>query len=346
MIGIIGATGSIGKECADILENYKRIPIKKGSRSLNHIDLNDKKSCEAFVSDCQCVINCTAMKDSSIRNLVEALRLTKCKLIDVNENDVLSAITNAATEIYIGAGASPGLTEALPVLLAEDFQEITDLEVYYMSSGKFSFLAAKEYLLYLKKKSVYASAKLENGALVSCGSRIDYGNFRFENEDWLRLPYMDDRALAVCKQIKVPNAKFYICMKDGYVYETVNCIRHSNDPVDLLADRLVKASVLDRSIHKDFSGFYVKVKGLKGDLNTEVHLIIKSPSPERLTALTASSVAVLSADHHCGFSVYNMQNIPFIRSLPHTMLQLDSKFYYEIFEGNQIDVSNAYSGEI
>lgn len=357
MIGIVGGTGEIGLECVNLLNNYGSEKIKIGVRNKSttvnkkdnlyeFIDIKNRKSCFNFVKECDCIVNCTNIREPDIYNLMHAADKYNVKFIDVNHHNSQRRSKNDIA-IYHGIGASPGLTEALPKVMANDFDQLTKLKLYYVTLGKFTLSAAKEYLRYLKSGEVYATTVLENGNIIPYTNDDSLINFPIGSGRWIRLPYMDRRTVKVCEQLNLKNAEFYTCMKEGYTYDFLRNIRtNCTGDIDKIAEKLVKLSKIDNLNQEKYSGFILEAEGIKNGFKSNKNLIIKSPSAARLTALVVVATVLLSLESKVEFCIHDMSTVPFTELLLDKMTEIDSLFFHKFYKNNSLDSINTLRGEI
>ncbi|MGL5440731.1 MAG: hypothetical protein ACRDA4_10215 [Filifactoraceae bacterium] len=357
MIGIIGASGDIGLECTRILNNYgikdlklgyrKKEKVVRGKNVFKFVDLEDMNSYVEFVEGCDCIINCSRYSDSIIFNLIDEVNKNGSILIDLSYYNFYERITLERGTIYHGVGSSPGLMESLPIIISKVFDKIYSFKIHYASVGKFTFNAAKEYLRYLNEDGFYASSMLNSGNIEPHFGGDKTVTLPISSEKWMLFPYIDKRTRKACKQIDVENAMFYICIKDGYVYNFLKKI-HSNSVGNLneMAQKLVDMSRLDNIGKTEFCGFVLEAIGIKDENMMEANLIIKSVSPTRLTALTAAAVSLLALEYDNKSEIQDMNEFSCLNVLLDKMMDMDTTFYYRLNKGINMISDNVFEGEI
>lgn len=357
MIGIIGATGDIGSECTKILNDYGIKDIKLGYRrkekvcksknTFAFIDLDDINTCVEFVDGCDCIINCSGYSDSSIFNLIDTVNKNKCILIDLSYYNFYEKSVFEGGTIYHGVGSSPGLIEALPVIISRVFDKTLSFQMYYASNGEFTYNAAKEYLRYLSEDGFYARSILNSGKIEPYLAGNKTITLPISSERWVPFPYIDKRTLKVCRQIGVENAIFYMCIKNGYVCNFLKNIRSDNiENINVMAQKLVDLSNLDNIEKKEFGGFILEATGIKNKNTIDANMILKSISPTRLTALTVAAVSILALEHGNKTEIKDMSEFPLLNSLLDKMMEMDTTFYYKLMKGTNLKLNNIFEGEI
>lgn len=118
-IGILGATGIIGKSLAEMLQQ-KKIPIWKGSRGLENgtdtktVNIDDQHSLKEFVDACDIIINCTGPSLLTNQQILPTVLETGKDYIDAfgwihNKN----SLKQGASRVILNAGSVPGLLSVL-----------------------------------------------------------------------------------------------------------------------------------------------------------------------------------------------------------------------------------------
>lgn len=357
MIGIIGATGDIGSECTKILNNYGLQSLKLGYREkekiyksknvFEFIDLDDISTCIEFVDGCDCIINCSEYSDSSIFNLIDIVNKNKCILIDLSYYNFYEKTIFGGGVIYHGVGSSPGLMEALPVIISKTFDKTLSFQIHYASNGEFTCNAAKEYLKYLNEEGFYSASILNSGNIEPYLEENKTITLPISREKWLPFPYIDKRTLKVCRQIEVENAIFYMCIKNGYVCKFLRNVRADDkENINIMAQKLADLSRLDNIDKKELCGFILEAIGIKDKNTIKANLILKSKSSTRLTALTAAAVSILALEHDNKSGVKDMSEFPWLNNLLDKMMEMDTTFYYRLSKGTNTVSDNIFEGEI
>lgn len=357
MIGIIGANGKIGNLCYKLLADNGLGDIKTGVRNKNllnnnsgidyaYIDLLDKKSCIDFAKGCDCIINCASISEDGIYNLLEAVELTRGKLVDLTYYDYIDLPDIKNSTIYYGVGSSPGFTESLPLLMSQYFDNIKKWDLYYLSSGVFTHSSAREYVKYINSGNLIPMSRYVKGDIEMANIHNLEIEFPWFRNSIMSLPYIDNRLLETCNLIKPDEANFYICMYKGKVYELLSN-QHGKSRLNLKEDigQLIDLSVMDSKITGFQSDFYITVEGKKQSLPLIKSLIIRHHSPDKLTALISTAFALLLIKEKTKHGIYSMNDSDFLSKILIKMKSLDSLFYYHIYDEKLFDIDIA-EGEI
>lgn len=120
MIGIIGASGAVGRHAAALLAGH---PLRLGSRSAGErVDAHDPDSVARFAEGCRVVLNCAGPSYSIVDKAARGALSAGAAYVDVSGDEpaaaVLSTVDHSAC-VVLSAGMLPGLTGVLPRLLAD-----------------------------------------------------------------------------------------------------------------------------------------------------------------------------------------------------------------------------------
>lgn len=358
MIGIIGATGDLGKKCTDILNKYGVKPLKLGYRNkdkiiektgnfYDFIDIEDRESCKNFINDCSCIINCSSYSKLGIFNLIREVDLAGIKLIDLSSYDFIEEFKITKGVICSGVGSSPGLSELLPIVSSDYFDKVERITQYYVSLGEFTSSSAKEYVRYLFSSEIKAMSKYEKGkAVYNFDSGTDV-RLPIYDKPLKKLSYLDSRLTRICEHLELEEAIFNICMKNGPVFDyllSINRLGEVNK--DEVINKLVDLSKLENIKSEEFSGFVVNSSGIRAGRRKNLEIFIKHIGPSDLTALTATSIAMLVNDKDLAPGLYKMESLGMNEEILKNMSTIDKSFFTSITEGDLEDTFKIIEGEI
>ncbi|EMW5549958.1 hypothetical protein AAFB50_001985 [Enterococcus faecalis] len=356
-IGIIGVNGEIGKLCYKALKDYGITNIKAGVRDkellkssfdLNYefIDLLDKDSCFCFAKKCDCIINCSSASKEGIYNIVESVELTKGMLVDLTyyENINLPKIKNSV--ICHGVGVSPGLTEAIPKILSKEFDEITTFKLYYIVMDTFSYSSAYAYLKYMNSDSIYPLTEIQDGKLVPSLYNNPLEIAEISDGKVRQITYMDDRVISICKELKILNSKFTICIPDGHTYKLLTSGKLKSGDIEEQALKLVNASILDRGNSEPYCCFLIDIEGVFDEMESNSCLSIRAESSLKLTALVSTAVSILMLKYDNEIGLYDMFHYKHIYKLLETIKEVDKGVYISMIRDKSIADLGPLEGEI
>lgn len=137
-VGILGATGTIGRLLEEILRE-RNLPILKGSRGLENgpdtkkVDINDFNSLKEFVDECDIIINCTGPSLITSKKILPMVIKAGKDYIDafgwISDGMYLK---QGNSRIVLNAGSVPGI---LSILICSMYKSETQ-EIKVWSGGR------------------------------------------------------------------------------------------------------------------------------------------------------------------------------------------------------------------
>lgn len=351
MIGIIGASGKIGKECSQLLSKNS-IPIKRGVRKkkegLKNDDylllLDNRDSCFEFVKGCDCIINCSS-RIKNLDHIVDAVEAHAAFFVDIHSYEKQTLEQFNKIPLIYGAGTSPGLTEALLMLTTKMFDKAISVNVYYTSFERFSVSAAKEYLEYIKSNAFTPMAAYKNGQLHANNEvkKIGVLSMMYGN-NVIATPYIDNRIIRTCQKFDIPSAEYYFCVHSGPTYRKILDLSRRDFNQNELED-LVRISEKEIGALTKCS-ILVEMIGYKNNQFLSCCVVLKSVSPTRLTALILSAVSILSNKLCFHKGHYDLSSAVDIDKLLNIMRKLDPSLFLEVYYNTKLDDLQLIEGEI
>lgn len=173
-IGIIGATGQIGRILLEISMDLQNIKIIAGSRNIEKIkskysnsdkleivkvNVYNEKQLHSFVSKCDLVVNCSSPASELSVIIARICIEKKVDFIDlsgdmdlreyaINNKDV---ITKNKIRIVLSSGLHPGFTEIFPKFIAQKYKENIAIREFFCCCGEISKMAAKDFIHGIKE---------------------------------------------------------------------------------------------------------------------------------------------------------------------------------------------------
>ncbi|MFD3156843.1 saccharopine dehydrogenase NADP-binding domain-containing protein [Haloimpatiens sp. FM7330] len=169
-IGIIGATGNIGKTLITEIIDNTNLSLIIGCRDISKVDkyfkannrvnvmklnINDNNELLRFCNQCQIIINCSSPSSLFYNKVVLVCLEKNIDYIDVSGNMELFDYLNDQREVIehkklsyiLSAGIYPGFTEIYPYYISNMFDvKINNLTVYFSSIGEISTNAAYDFV--------------------------------------------------------------------------------------------------------------------------------------------------------------------------------------------------------
>ncbi|GIQ70289.1 NAD-dependent epimerase/dehydratase family protein [Xylanibacillus composti] len=166
-IGILGASGQVGRGAVETMLGSAEFPIVLGGRNpeklreqyrraepravFMHVDVYDSESLRRFTGSCDVVINCAGPSKQVLDRVASACLEHGVHYVDVSGDEHLyKRLRSANREIeekrltfLVSAGVYPGLSEMFPAYVAETgLDEVELLELFFAGNGGFSLNAA------------------------------------------------------------------------------------------------------------------------------------------------------------------------------------------------------------
>lgn len=166
-IGLLGASGQVGRGAAELLLNAPGCRVVLGGRDTDKlrrqygelaesarvikVDVFDEEEIDAFCGECDIVINC-AGPTKQIKDCVALAALRQsAHYVDAAGDERLYRqliehqpdLETKQLTFIVSAGIYPGLSEVLPAYVAQTyFDEVEQLELFFAGAGDFSVNAA------------------------------------------------------------------------------------------------------------------------------------------------------------------------------------------------------------
>ncbi|MEG3134306.1 saccharopine dehydrogenase NADP-binding domain-containing protein [Rouxiella sp. T17] len=181
-VGVLGATGSVGKHVVRFLAPYadilaaSRRPTRGDQEGIKacQLDLLDNLALREFLKSCDLVVNCAAPGSLTEERVARLACELGIDYVDPGGDEPLYAAlasrTVAQQSAILSAGMLPGLSGVLPRLLAEEFTQLTALTGYALNHEPFSTGGAKDFLASLDNGFSMAGLSLQRGELQPCAS--------------------------------------------------------------------------------------------------------------------------------------------------------------------------------
>jgi len=228
-VGIIGASGNVGRGAAELLAENKDIIVRLGCRNppqsiekaqnieIMTVDIYIKEQLAEFVRDCSAVINC-AGPASKIRTRVAKVCMEKeiCYIDAAGNKSVYKELKQLSPSCppamsIVSAGIYPGLTEMFAIWAVNRIDgEIYFLEEIFFGNNMLSLHAAEDICETLDADEGKTFAYYDNGTIA----KIDFDARGQEKIPGLAepvsvIPVIYDEFAAAMKMKRVNKAVFY-----------------------------------------------------------------------------------------------------------------------------------------
>ncbi|RSN63555.1 hypothetical protein DMH01_13385 [Amycolatopsis sp. WAC 04182] len=238
MIGVLGATGDVGRHAAGFLERLGIGPVRAGGSAV--ADFRDPASLDRFAAGCEVLVNCAGPAHAVGDRVAEAARRAGAHYVDASGDDPVE-VHNGRTAL-LSAGLQPGLTAILPRWLARD-AEVHDLKVWLGVSDLFSRCAAEDYLHAAAAGHGEALAAWRGGRRSKASTRESGVTLPFFPEPVNLLPYLTPESERLARALRIARGDWYTVLSGEHVGRAFDRV-HGLGREEAVAD-LCRASRLD-----------------------------------------------------------------------------------------------------
>lgn len=187
-IGLLGASGKVGRGAAELLLGASGYELVLGGRDtdklrreygelaesvrLMKVDVFDEKELLAFCGECDVILNCAGPAKRIIdRVALAALRQSVHYVDAAGDEHLYRQLMEHLPELeakrlsfIVSAGIYPGLSEVLPAYVSQTyFDEVEQLELFFAGAGDFSVNAAYDIVCSIEEGTGMGMAYCLNG---------------------------------------------------------------------------------------------------------------------------------------------------------------------------------------
>ncbi|GAA0584098.1 hypothetical protein HPO96_09635 [Kribbella sandramycini] len=292
MIGILGATGEVGRAATAFLAG--RTALRLGSRTFAAapdaegrmgVDLDDARSVEQFVAGCTVVVNCAGPSVRYSEHVAQAALRAGVDLVDAGGDGALASRLDeparaAERRIVLAAGALPGLSGLLPRLVAPNHR---DVRAYFVVRDRFSRVAAADYLDGVLSASTRPLAGWRDGRVVA--NSLSRATLRLPQfaEPVPAFPFLDDEAEQVARSLGIARLDWYSAFEGPRLAGALDQTRGLDR--EQAIDLVCSASALDTAGLEPRTTFVV-------ELDAAETVVFHGPGISELTGTTAAVAAL------------------------------------------------------
>lgn len=305
MIGIIGGSGNVGQWATQALLRDSGTGIRVGGRheekfnnltdllsdhaaaEFRRVDFRDSNSVKQFAGDCTVILNCSGPAYHHASELAEVILNMGIGYVDVGYGKDMDYIYEKYGDdrILCKAGAIPGLSGVLPKYLAQRFEAVSQIEVYYCALGKFTKTAAADYL-----DGVFGSrAELPSKRRAVSRKLLPLS----VNETYL-YPYYDEECEHVERITKCHASRWFMALEGECTNQFMSMAadKYKTD-FDKAVEELCMATYVDTLGRTEYAGFVIQISGAAAGKRMIRTLQVKAPTAEYLTGTAAAASALL-----------------------------------------------------
>lgn len=289
-IGIIGATGTLGKKVTYTLLKRGSYSLYLGIRNIEKaksilgeevvkkygckLDIYQQNQLKEFCSKCDYIINCVG-PSSVIKDSVARMCLDACtNYVDIGGGiSLYKLIARMEKEIcdkklifLIGAGVYPGLSEIFPRFLSRRMSQIDIYEEFFAGIGNFSQNAAYDIVCGISEENGSGMAWIDEG-MIKKGGNLHHSYLFPEPLGKLdTYPVISEEFLITIKKCEISKAYFYNTYPSKDIFNqfikigALRLYRTEEEKINS-AHALIKAYSKIEENKKAYTMFYIRCKG-------------------------------------------------------------------------------------
>ncbi len=313
MIGIIGGYGAVGAWATRYIKAHTAHKLRIGGRSVEKapaglrtewnddewikVDVSDKESVMRFMDGCEILLDCAKLTQAQ-----------SAMMDEIAENEGIPVLhlgiegfqrRESKIPVLYGAGSLPGLSGLIPQYLAQKFDSVSSLELYYCGLGTISYIAAKDYMDSLSDSGNHSMVYWKDGRLIpyvpaSSDIETDLNRINPYNKVF---PFFDAEAQAVTRKLNIKESRFHMCICGKHTIETVNSARYQykQNPEETIR-KICNASVLDVFGIKENIFIWCIMDGIKDFAPQKLKMTVSGLVPSQMTGVAAGAATVALAE--------------------------------------------------
>lgn len=331
MIGVLGASGSVGQGAVEHLHRLGVGPLRLGARRLGPVrrlsaglpgadietvpvDVRDAAALASFCAGTTLVVNCAGPTYELKETVAAAALAAGAHCVDVAGDDPVHEALTAGTSIgdrtvLLSAGTLPGLSSLLPRwLAATEFDSVDSLTAWVGGVEHCSPVVAVDMMLSLRSGGAGGAAYGEaNAAWRGGGVRSralrpaeDATVPQFTGSVAVQ-PFLSAETRRLARALRLRDVDWLNVYPGPQVRTLLSALpaaaSHGADEADL-ARRMIRAAELDLTGREPYYQMVFAMSGSRDGVRTERTALLRVASSYRLTGLVGAlaAVAVLDGD--------------------------------------------------
>lgn len=331
MIGVLGASGSVGQGTVEHLHRLGVGPLRLGARRLGPVrrlsaglpgadietvpvDVRDAAALASFCAGTTLVVNCAGPTYELKETVAAAALAAGAHCVDVAGDDPVHEALTAGTSIgdrtvLLSAGTLPGLSSLLPRwLAATEFDSVDGLTAWVGGVEHCSPVVAVDMMLSLRSGGAGGAAYGEaNAAWRGGGVRSralrpaeDATVPQFTGSVAVQ-PFLSAETRRLARALRLRDVDWLNVYPGPQVRTLLSALpaaaSHGADEADL-ARRMIRAAELDLTGREPYYQMVFAMSGSRDGVRTERTALLRVASSYRLTGLVGAlaAVAVLDGD--------------------------------------------------
>jgi hypothetical protein len=320
MIGVLGASGAVGRHTVDCLRRIGVTGLRFGGRNIAGIeqllgaetddeaiavDIADPDALAQFCAGCACVVNCAGPAAPVGDRVAAAAAAARAHYIDTHtEQDIALSMTRIGVEnpwwaAVIDAGMSPGLTGILPMFLAATgFDRVHAVTGYVGGLDRISLTAAGDYLHSMtvghgQPRAAWRAGQRRQGVL---SPMLDVELPFFPQARPLNaFPYLTAEAERVARRLGARELSCYHVFEGRWGVAAISRLRDTASTPDrraAAAGELVHANALDNFGRAPYQVLVFRMTGEHAGQHCGRTLVARGGDSCAFSGATAASAAV------------------------------------------------------
>jgi hypothetical protein len=288
VVGIIGATGAVGRVVARQSRHLGRARVRLGGRdvsslrrlaervagavSTHHVDIHDAQSLAAFCQGCRIVINCAGPSLRLLDVVARCAFAAGADYVDpgghVPVRESLAALdyAGAGRIALLTAGMMPGLSALLTRwLAAQDLDRAIRLTAYVGGRDRLTQGSAIDYVLNLSNAHGEARAEWRHGVkVVRALAPEENASIPFFPPVVTAYPYFSAEAEELARDLKLDGVRWYNVFEGGHMLRALGRLQGAalgKGDVDGAAADLVRSAELDLFGLRPYQLFVLRLEG-------------------------------------------------------------------------------------
>ena len=310
-IGILGASGSIGKKVISYLSKYEDLTIVCGARNIDellrnnrnrninvmNVDIFESEKLKDFIGKIDVLIDCvgpsskygTIVATQCFNNNVHYIS-TSSSHKNYNElKELENCILDKKLFFILSAGIYPGLTELVSEYITQGLEQCSSLDVHVHIDDNISYSACYDMLSNYKDIEKYNNKVIECGKIKKTKKRTNtlIDGIRAKKNRILHYEH-----ILFCKKRNIASSKFYISYADNkFAKKFISAVNEIKLNGCEILDEKVKEIYLGENSHRNKVAIEALVKGVFMNENIERRFQLKTTATN-LSALTVAITAI------------------------------------------------------
>ncbi|MFY1632174.1 saccharopine dehydrogenase NADP-binding domain-containing protein [Solwaraspora sp. WMMB335] len=326
MIGVLGASGSVGQGAVEHLHRLGVGPLRLGARRPEpvqqvatglpgadietvQVDVRDPAALAAFCADTSLVVNCAGPTYELKETVAAAALAAGAHCVDVAGDDpVHEALTGGGVPggdrtVLLSAGTLPGLSSLLPRwLAATEFDSVDTLTAWVGGVEHCSPVVAVDMMLSLRSGGAAGAAYGEANAAWRGGTVRSRALRPAEDATVPQFagsvavqPFLSAETCRLARTVRLRDVDWLNVYPGPQVRTLLAALpaaaSHGVDEADL-ARRMVRAAQLDLAGRSPYYQMVFTMGGSRGGVRAERTAVLRTTSSYRLTGLVGALAAV------------------------------------------------------